>query len=430
MPVTRLTKQTLGRVRATDRPVILYDSELTGFGLRVARSGTRSWFIEYRPGARGRGVAKRRMVLGSAAILTPQQAREAAKSALASIALGEDPASERSCAREMPKFCEFAERYLTEEATAKLKPGTVTNYRIYLRKHALPHIGSKKLNLIEPPDVAKLHRRIGQTKPMTANRVIECIGSVYRFATTCGLVDRGHNPAANIVAFREQRRERFLTSAELGRLGDALREAETAGIPWEIDDKNPNSKHTPKNGKRHSAIGPHAAAALRLLILTGARLREILHLKWDYVDIERGLLLLPDSKTGRKAIVLNAAAMTVLTSLPKVGCYVIAGENLDHPRSDLNRPWRAVSRLAGLAGVRIHDLRHTHASIGAGAGLGLPIIGKLLGHTHATTTARYAHFDDDPLRRASERIGMEISAAMGEHAQPSAQIKQFKRLSK
>ena len=230
---------------------------------------------------------------------------------------------------------------------------------------------------------------------------------------------RGHNPAAHIEAFREQRRERFLTTDELANLGDAIREAETTGIPWEIDDAKPTAKHIPKEN-RVTNIGPHAGAALRLLILTGARLREILGLKWDYVDLERGLLLLPDSKTGRKTIVLNAPAMKVLADLPRLGVYVIAsqssGAEKETPRADLNRPWRVVAKRAGLIGVRLHDLRHTHASIGAGAGLGLPIIGKLLGHAQATTTARYAHLDADPLRRASEQIGSKLAAAMGRRA--------------
>jgi integrase len=141
-------------------------------------------------------------------------------------------------------------------------------------------------------------------------------------------------------------------------------------------------------------------------------------MRWEHVDFERGMLLLPDSKTGKKAIVLNAPALDVLANLPRLGAYVIAGQSAgtkeEGPRHDLKRPWQAVAKRAGLEGVRIHDLRHTHASVGAGAGLGLPIIGKLLGHTQASTTARYAHLDADPLRRASDRIGSHIAAAMGD----------------
>jgi integrase len=199
----------------------------------------------------------------------------------------------------------------------------------------------------------------------------------------------------------------------LARLSEAIREAETAGIPWDVDETKPTAKHVAEENRR-TLIGPHAAAALRLLILTGARLREILNLRWEWVDLERGLLLLPDSKTGRKTIVLNAPAMAVLAGLPRTGDYVIAGDNPEKPRADLNKPWRAIRKRAGLTNVRIHDLRHTHASIGAGAGLGLPIIGKLLGHSQPSTTARYAHLDADPLRSASEVIAGRIAAAMGE----------------
>src|SRR5204862_1250052 len=135
----------------------------------------------------------------------------------------------------------------------------------------------------------------------------------------------------------------------------------------------------------------HAIAAIRLLLFTGCRLREILHLKWEHADFERGLLLLPDSKTGRKTVVLNAPALAVLANLERIGPYVISGDDPEKPRADLKRPWKAVANRAGLEGIRLHDLRHTYASFGAGEGLGWPIIGRLLGHTQASTTQRYAH---------------------------------------
>jgi integrase len=148
-----------------------------------------------------------------------------------------------------------------------------------------------------------------------------------------------------------------------------------------------------------------------LLLFTGCRLREIL-LKWQYVDFERGCLFLPDSKSGRKTVILNAPALAVLSALERVSPYVVLGDDPERPRHDLKRPWEAVTRRAGLDGVRLHDLRHTYASFGAGGGLGLPIIGKLLGHAQATTTARYAHLDNDPLHRASETIAARIAAAL------------------
>jgi integrase len=406
----KLTKRVIDAIEPGARREIHYDSELKGFGLKVTPTGAMSWCVEYRPGAGGRGVSKRRMVLGSTGKLTPEQARHAARDVLARVALGEDPAAVRAGSREMPTFSGFAERYLAEEAAAKLKPRTVANYCIYLRKHAVPRIGSRKLDMVTSSELVKMHRSIGQTRPMTANRVVEFIGSVYRFAATSGLVKRGHNPASDIKAFREQRRERFLTSEEFARLGDAIREAETTGIPWIVDEAKPTAKHIPKD--RVTKIDQYSGAALRLLIFTGARLQEILQLKWEFVDFERGLLLLPESKTGRKTIVLNAPALAILAGLPRGGPYVIVGADPETPRHDLNRPWKQIRKRAGLEGVRIHDLRHSFASIGVGGGLGLPIVGKLLGQSSPATTARYAHLDNDPLRRASNSIGAQISASL------------------
>jgi integrase len=412
VPVLKLTKRVIDAIAPVEKPTIYYDIDLTGFCLKILPSGTKRWCVEYRSGAGGRSVGKTRMVLGSTSTMTPDQARLSARSVLAAVALGQDPARKRSNERAMPTFAEFGERYLTEEAETKLKSRTVVNYRIYLRKHAAPVIGTRKLDALDSADVSKLHRKIGKTTPMTANRVVEFVGSVFRYAAVCGLVAKGHNPASHVQAFREQRRERFLSSAELARLGDAIREAETTGIRWGVDEEQPNAKHIPKNGR--TKIGPHVAGALRLLILTGARLREILELKWEYVDLQRGLLLLPDSKTGQKAIILNAPALDILGEIPKVDSYVIASDIEGKPRHDLNKPWKLITRRASLAGVRIHDLRHTHASYGAGAGFGLPIIGKLLGHSQPATTARYAHLDNDPLRRASDQIGAQLARAMGE----------------
>lgn len=419
MPI-KISKRTVDAIAAGPLPSIGYDAELKGFGVRVGASGSLSWFIEYRPGAGGRRVAKKRFYFGSREF-TPEQARQTAKELLANVALGGDPMKDRLHERQSLTFSEFAERYLSEEAEVKLKPGTITNYKIAIRKHAVPDLGRIKLDKISNADLARLHTKIGKTSTVNANRTLECISSIFRYAVTCNIVPVGHNPTKGIRAFRENRRERFLNSDELARLGSAIREAETVGIPYEIDETKPTSKHAPKPENRRTKIDPYTAAALRLLILTGARLREILHLKWDYVDFERGLLLLPDSKTGRKAIVLNVPALAVLSSLDRKGQYVILSEQEDKPRADLNRPWRTISARAKLQGVRLHDLRHTHASVGAGAGLGLPIIGKLLGHTQASTTQRYAHLDADPLQKASNKIAASISAAMGDDLGHAAQ---------
>jgi integrase len=191
----------------------------------------------------------------------------------------------------------------------------------------------------------------------------------------------------------------------------ALKEM-SEGLPWRGEYE---SKHTPKEANRRTVLDPFAVAAIRLLILTGARLREILDAQWQHVDFERGVIFLPDSKTGRKPVYLNAPALEVLSGLPRIegNPHIIAGMKDGAPRADLKKPWAAVTKAAGIEGLRIHDLRHSFASVGAGASLGLPIIGKLLGHTQAATTHRYAHLDADTVRRAAETIGTTIAAAMG-----------------
>jgi integrase len=413
MPLLRLTKRTLDGITPSDRSRIYYDTDLKGFGLRVQPSGAKSWIVEYRPGEGGRGVATRRVTLGSSSTLAPDEARRAARDILAKVRFGQDPAAERSRLRQVPDFREFAEKYLSEEAAAKLKRRTLANYRIYLLKHAAAELGSSKLSNISTAQVAKLHRLLGRSKPVTANRTIRAISSVFRYAAECGFVEKGFNPAAGIEHFRESSRERYLTTSELESLGKALYEAEAIGFPRRFDRSKATRKHIPKKEQR-TLFSPHAVAAIRLLLLTGARLREILHARWTDVDSERGLLLLPDSKTGRRYIILNGAALAVINRLPPDGEFIIAGDQPNRPRSDLNRPWQAVAERAGLLGVRLHDLRHTHASIGASGGFGLPVLGKLLGHSQAATTARYAHLDADPLRRASNAIGDAIERALAQ----------------
>ena len=412
----RITKRLVDSLKPAREDYFVWDRNLIGFGVRVQPTGAKSYVVKYRAGS-GRGAPTRRVTLRKVGTITPDEARTLARKTLGAVAHGSDPAALRAAERRASTLRELAEIFLAEHVEAKRKQTTAAHYRSLLEKVVLPELGNRKAEHVTPSDLAKLHAKM-RDRPYQANRMLEVVGSLYSFAGKRKLLPLGFNPARGIEQYPERGRERFLTANELSRLGDAIREAETQGLPYEIDKTKPTSKHAPKEARRRTKIGPHAAAAVRLLILTGARLREILHLKWEHVDLERGLLLLPDSKTGKKAIVLNAPALDILANLPRFGTYVIAGQaagtDEDKPRADLNRPWRAIVKRAGLNGLRLHDLRHTHASVGAGLGLGLPIIGRLLGHTQPSTTARYAHLDNDPLRRASEHIGSEIAAAMGD----------------
>jgi integrase len=203
-------------------------------------------------------------------------------------------------------------------------------------------LGTTKADQVTRATVGKLHSKLRKT-PFQANRVLAAIGSMYAFAGRVGVVPEGVNPARRIEKFQEHRRERFLTGEELQRLGLAIRGAETKGASWDVDEAKPKAKHLPKARNRFTKISPFAAAAIRLLLFTGCRLREILHLKWEHVDVERGLLFLPESKTGRKTIILNAPALAVLTELDRLGSYVIPGDGRERPRADLKRPWAAAN---------------------------------------------------------------------------------------
>jgi integrase len=224
------------------------------------------------------------------------------------------------------------------------------------------------------------------------------------------------NPARGLERNREEGRERFLSDEELARLGASLRLAETDGLPWaEVDLSTPKSKHHVKPENRRTVYSPFVVGALRMLLLSGMRLREVLHLRWPEVDFQRGMLFLGDSKTGRKSVVLSGAALQLLTDLPRDGnCDLCFPGEGGQPRRDLNKPWAALKKHAGLEGLRLHDLRHSNASVGAGAGVPLQIIGRILGHSQVATTAKYAHLQNDPVRRAADTISAHLTAAMGD----------------
>ncbi len=414
MPTVNLTKREVDAAQPGSVRYELFDSKLKGFGLRVTPSGEKTWVVVYRSGDGGRNAPKRRVTLGKVGTLTPDQARDAAQKLLSSVRLGADPATARADRRATLNVRELAEGFLHSHVEAKRKVRTAANYADILNRIVIPRLGSAKVDALKRADLARLHLTLQDT-PFQANRVLAVVGSMYSYGAKVGLVPEGYNPARGIERYPEEGRERFLTTDELERLGAAIRAAETIGLPWKESLAKPGSKHLPKDpNARRRIISVEAAAALRLLIFTGARLREILNLRWKEVDLERGLLLLPDSKTGRKAIILNAPALGVLTGLERISEYVIPGDRPDRPRTDLKRPWAMISDHAGLSSVRLHDLRHTFASFGAAGGLGLPIIGKLLGHANAATTQKYAHLGADPLRRASDSVAGAIAAAMGE----------------
>lgn len=390
-----------------NKTAFYFDKELAGFGFYRTPGDTGTFFAEFRPVGSG---TKKRIKLGRVGALKASEAREAARRAIANAALGKDLAQSRADERASVTVKVLVQTYIDEYVTANKKASSVEFYRTMLSKHIEPRVGTTKAVALTRVEVQRAHGAMTKVARVSANRAIRLLSAAYGWGARNGYVPEGMNPASGITLNKEKGREKFLTSEELTRLGDALREAESEGFEVNAGD----AKHAPK-GQRIK-MHPSVTGAIRLIMLTGCRLREILHLRWSEVDDERGLLHLPDSKTGRKMVVLSTPALEVLKAMPRVGMYVVAGESAgedgEKPRADLKRPWAAITKRAALGGLRIHDLRHSFASIGAWSGLGLPVIGKLLGHADASTTARYAHIADDASRRAADAIAGQIAAAL------------------
>jgi integrase len=380
------------------KEVVLRDTVLGGFEVR-ARGNTKTYAVRYRFGS-GRGAPMRRVTIGKhGSPWTPDQARAEARRLLALVALGKDPAGTKAETKVAPTVADLAERFLAEHAEAKRKTSTAREYRRLLDHVVLPALGKRRVADIVRQDVARLHHARRAT-PTEANRALAVLSTMFTMAERWGERPDGSNPCRHIEKYPQRRRERFLSPKELGRLGDVL--ASHQGSPF-------------------------YAAAIKLLVFTGARLGEILGLQWQWIYFDRGEARLPDSKTGAKTLHLPPPAMAVLAELPRVkgNPHVIVGGVAGAALVNLEKPWRAIRKQAGLEDVRLHDLRHSFASIAASGGMGLPIIGKILGHTQAQTTQRYAHLASDPVKAAAATVADKIAATMagGRGAEAAAVVK-------
>jgi integrase len=421
----KLTKSVVDGLQPRSSDYVEWCPQLPGFGCRVRPSGSKTFIAQYRIG--GRSSPVRKVTIGTYGKLTVEIAREQARMVLAKAELGEDVADQRAKDRAEISVAKLCDEYLKSGCDAK-KASTLATDRGRIERHIKPLLGRKRIGQITGAEVRQFLRDIADGKTAmdektgkhgraivkggkgAATRTVRLLGGIFSFAVEAGYL--ATNPCRGVKLFPDGKGQRFLSPDEIGRIGGALNEAETIGLPWSLNN-SANSKHRPHmGGVQREVISPYAVAAIRLLMLTGCRVREILSLRWAEVDFDNGWLNLSDSKTGAKVVMLGAPALQILAELPRVGDYVIAGASADAPRSDIKRPWNRIREYAELSDVRLHDLRHSFASVGAGAGMGLAVVGKLLGHASPTTTARYAHFANDPLRRASDSIANTIATAM------------------
>lgn len=399
----RITKRAVDGLEAQARAYVAWDSDLTGFGVKVSPAGRKSYVFRYRMGG-GRGGVSREPVIGVHGKITPDEARRIARSWSAEVAAGRDPAASRRTDREAPRMGQLFERYLEEHARRHKKPSSVSNDVRMIKQHLKPALGAKKVADVTRQDVGRVKNNLVST-PYEANRSIALLSKMMNLAEAWDWRSQGSNPCQHVAKFKEQKRERFLSDDEFARLYRALAAAEGGSL----------------RSAGGTAISPYAIAAIRLLILTGARRGEILGLRWDWIDREAGRAALPDSKTGRKTLYLTPEALSVLEVLSREegNPHVIVGGKPGSHLVNLKDPWNTIRHAAGLDDVRLHDLRHAFASVAVSAGMSLPLLGALLGHRSPSTTARYAHLADDPQRQAAAAVSARISGAMQGVPSPS-----------
>ena len=370
--IPKLTRRAVEAIKANGADTIYWDGELTGFGLRVRKSGRKNYVLQTRVSGKLCWFT-----IGQHGRITADEARAAALEILAQAKKGIDPRDADAKQQAEPVMADLGRRFLEEYVPVHCKPSTQGEYRRSVELFIDPAIGEMRIAGVERKDIAKLHFDL-RDKPYQANRTLGVLSKMFSLAEIWGLRPDGSNPCRHVKRYKESKRERFLSPEETERLGEVLAEAESEM--------------------------PSAVAAFRLLLLTGCRLSEIQFLRWEYVRDD--CIELPDAKTGGRIVPLGPEARSVLAALPREedNPWVIRGRLPASHITDLQRPWRRIRARAGLEDVRIHDLRHSYASRALALGESLTMIGKLLGHTQVQTTARYAHLARDSIQNAAARI--------------------------
>ncbi|BCG69848.1 integrase [Mesorhizobium sp. 113-1-2] len=417
-----LTKRVVDAAEKRDRRYFVWDSELSGFGLRVEKSGAKTFIVRYRAEGGGRSAAQRFVTIGRLGTLTPEQARKQARTVLGGVAKGEDPADERRAKRREMKITGLIDLYEEEGCVIQrgkrqgqpMKPLTKQLTLARLRNHVVPLLGHKRVSELNAGDIERFVRDVAAGKTNrdeklgprrrvivrggegAARKVVRDLSAVFSFAIRSEILQR--NPCETAAVRKtDNQRKRFLALDEVTRLGSALDQLEAEGV---------NSK---------------AVNIARLWALTGCRREEIASLKWSEVNLDDGLLELEDSKTGRSIRPLGAAAVTLLEGLPReVGSdFVFPAERGDSYFQGTKRIWAKAVKKAKLPGVTPHTLRHTIGSTAISTGEALALTGAILGHSNPRSTAIYAHVQNDPSRRAANRVAKKIATALAGGVSPA-----------
>ena len=377
----KLIKRIVESTPAQDKDVVLWDSEVKGFCCKITPAGKRVYLLYYRT----HDGRQRKPKIGDHGVVTCEEARTVAQRWLSDVSQGGDPSAQKSLIKALPTIKELAQRYMSEYAPRKKASSCKGDQRLW-NQYILPTFGELKVSSVKREDIMRLHHSI-QHLSTTANRVLSLLSKALNLAELWGYRPDASNPCRHVQKYAETKRERFLSPEEIAHLIEVLEGEE-------------------KEGKEL----PHVLCAIRLLLLTGCLLNEILRLSWQEVDFDKSCLFLLDSKRGKRTVYLSPPALELLQNIPreKDHPYVIVGKNRQAHLINLQKPWRRIRKKASLDDVRIHDLRHTFASVAAANGLSLPIIGALLGHSQTQTTARYAHLVGQPLLEAVGKVGESI----------------------
>jgi integrase len=382
--MVKLTKRYVDSIPDPAQETILWDDDLAGFGLQIYPTGRKVFVVQYKLHGR-----TRRKTLGKHDVVTVDEARKDAKLVQADVARGSDPSAERKARLRSPTIKELGERFLKDHVALHCKPSTHFGYAGLLKKVVNPVLGGLKTSEITFVDIQAFHQKRRDT-PYLANRGVMILSKMLNLAEDWGLRAMNTNPTKRIKRYPEEEKKRYLSEDEQERLGDVLSDM-----------------------LQSEEITRYVFAAFYLLLLTGCRLGEIQKLKWNYVTQRH--LELPDSKTGRRRIPLPRPASALIGSLERRdgNPYVILGTHGQGHYNDLQKPWRKIRDRAGLSDVRIHDLRHTYASVAVMNGIDPFMLKEILGHKNLSTTLRYAHLSDDAVQKAAGQIANRLASMLG-----------------
>ena len=374
----RLTDAAIARLRPRAREYTVWDTRVPGLGVRVRPSGGRSYVVLEETDGRSKRVS-----LGPVSLKKIDEVRREGHARRASP----EPEKGSRPTRAVPSLQEFVEGAWKQACFDRYKPSTRKGVRSVLAGRILPAFGSKPMDRIAPAQVRRWFDEYSRSAPGRANSSLGVFRQIMNFAVACGHIET--NPARGIQRNRRTPLTRFLSREEIARLHEALDE------------------HAQKDSSRQQAD------IIRLLLLTGCRKREIVQLCWS--EIGDDLITLADSKTGPRKVPLNTQARRILDRRPRGGSPFVFPSPLDpsRPRGLELALWYRVRREAGIEDVRLHDLRHTHASHAVMNGVPLPVVSRMLGHSNVRMTLRYAHLGDKEIEAAAERVGQSIGALMG-----------------